>query len=420
MTRPLLTLCMIVKDEAHTIARTLRSAKPYVDRWCILDTGSTDATPDIVLGEMSDTPGTLIRGGFIDFATTRNRLLSLAAESSEPGTFLLLLDADDVLEGGEALRAFLEEPHCECEGFTCADDCPYPQWATRVRSQEAFHLTMRQGSCVWPSARVVRADAVERPRPTECTDVRNPDGGCPKCLWEPGWRYVGAVHEVLCHPDRPAPSITIPGVTIRHEPPAASVEKSRARWERDLALLWKDIDADPENARAWYYLGLTFMRLGRTNEAITAFGIRLKMSGYWQERYDSAYERARLCRQKGGELTLDFISGMLDAHAIDPRRAEPLVALAEHYLTRKPPGFGPAFTCALRAFDLAKRAPEDALFLHADVYEWRAASVLAWAAWYLGEYEIGEHAARLALQHGPAELREHHEKNLRFYEERRR
>ena len=49
-----LTLSMIVKDEAATIARTLRSVKPFIDRWIILDTGSTDSTSDVVREELPE------------------------------------------------------------------------------------------------------------------------------------------------------------------------------------------------------------------------------------------------------------------------------------------------------------------------------------------------------------------------------
>lgn len=393
--KPLLTLCMMVKNEAHTIARTLQSALPFVDRWCILDTGSTDGTPEVILRETGATfendgaRGFLDSAPFVDFATSRNVLLGKAhALGSE---FLLLLDADDILEGGKALRAWLTTEYhrvnSECD---CSIKPPHcRRWDP---DREAFHVRTRQGSCVWPSARVVRADA--------------------------GWRYVGAVHEVLCHPERPAPSITIPGVTIRHEPGPVSAERSRARWERDLDLLRRDVEADPKNARAVYYRALTLLRLGQHAHAFAAFTHRLTIGGFWQERYDSAYERARISGESGNDP--NFITGMLDAHAIDPRRAEPLVELARHYLTRDPSGFGPAFTFARRAFDLAQHPPEDALFLHADVYEWRAASVLAWAAWYVGEYEIGEHAARIALERGPEELREHHARSLRWYTSRPR
>jgi hypothetical protein len=45
--RGLLGLVMIVKNEAHGIRETLESFKPFIDRWTILDTGSTDGTQRI-------------------------------------------------------------------------------------------------------------------------------------------------------------------------------------------------------------------------------------------------------------------------------------------------------------------------------------------------------------------------------------
>ena len=48
MNRPSICLNMIVKNEAHVIARCLASARPLVDAWCIVDTGSSDGTQDKV------------------------------------------------------------------------------------------------------------------------------------------------------------------------------------------------------------------------------------------------------------------------------------------------------------------------------------------------------------------------------------
>jgi O-antigen biosynthesis protein len=38
---------MIVRDNASTIRACLESIKPWVDEMIVVDTGSTDATPDI-------------------------------------------------------------------------------------------------------------------------------------------------------------------------------------------------------------------------------------------------------------------------------------------------------------------------------------------------------------------------------------
>lgn len=43
----LLSLCMIVKNESQNLPRCLASVKPYVDEMIVVDTGSTDNTPEI-------------------------------------------------------------------------------------------------------------------------------------------------------------------------------------------------------------------------------------------------------------------------------------------------------------------------------------------------------------------------------------
>ena len=156
---------MIVKDEARGIERTLASVKPHVDAWCILDTGSTDGTPEIVRRSMHGVPGALHTEPFVDFATSRNRGLELCGTSTE---YILWLDADDILEGGAALRSTLS--------------------AERDRhgpDREAYYIQVHTPGAVFDSARVVRAAA--------------------------GWRFVGVVHEVLVHPERPPPTERIGG-----------------------------------------------------------------------------------------------------------------------------------------------------------------------------------------------------------------
>ncbi|OUM94252.1 MAG: hypothetical protein BAA04_02325 [Firmicutes bacterium ZCTH02-B6] len=48
MSVPSLTLCMIVRNEAESVADALESAAPYVDDMVIVDTGSSDETPAVV------------------------------------------------------------------------------------------------------------------------------------------------------------------------------------------------------------------------------------------------------------------------------------------------------------------------------------------------------------------------------------
>ncbi len=89
LNKPILSLCMIVKNEKENLPRCLASAKPYVDEMIVVDTGSQDGTPEIALSygakvshfEWCD-----------DFSAARNYSISLAS-----GDWILLLDADEEL-----------------------------------------------------------------------------------------------------------------------------------------------------------------------------------------------------------------------------------------------------------------------------------------------------------------------------------
>jgi tetratricopeptide (TPR) repeat protein len=83
------TLCMIVKNEQGHLARCLRSVKPLVDEMIVVDTGSSDRTPDIakIFGaKVFDFPWKN------HFSKARNFSLSKAA-----GDWILVLDADEAI-----------------------------------------------------------------------------------------------------------------------------------------------------------------------------------------------------------------------------------------------------------------------------------------------------------------------------------
>ena len=46
--QPLISLVMIVKNEAAILRETLERVRPIVDEWVIVDTGSTDGTQAII------------------------------------------------------------------------------------------------------------------------------------------------------------------------------------------------------------------------------------------------------------------------------------------------------------------------------------------------------------------------------------
>ena len=100
----MLSLSMIVRDEAAQIEDCLRSVQGFVDEMVVVDTGSTDNTVALAQAmgarvERIDWPG--------DFAPARNQALQWVS-----GDWVLVLDADERLrpEAMAPLRALMAQP----------------------------------------------------------------------------------------------------------------------------------------------------------------------------------------------------------------------------------------------------------------------------------------------------------------------
>src|SRR6187399_76861 len=76
--RPSVCLTMIVKDETAVIERCLRSVRPFIDCWSIVDTGSTDGTQRLLASALAELPGKLHERPWKDFGHNRTEALELA------------------------------------------------------------------------------------------------------------------------------------------------------------------------------------------------------------------------------------------------------------------------------------------------------------------------------------------------------
>lgn len=146
-----LSVCLIAKDEAETIARVLRSAAPFADELIVVDTGSADETAALAAAN-----GAIVEkfAWIDDFSAARNFAFSLAHSD-----YLMWLDADDVVPESSAAAISA----AKARDFDGTDTLMLP-----------YHLAFSADSR--PTAATVRERIVRR---------------CEQAKW------VGAVHEVI-------------------------------------------------------------------------------------------------------------------------------------------------------------------------------------------------------------------------------
>src|SRR4051812_23995367 len=109
--QPRIALAMITRDSMGVIDRCLDSVEGHVDEVCVYDTGSEDGTVEHLEGR-----GVTVRRGEWrdDFAWARERSFELVSPET---AWVLWLDDDDVLVGGEHLRKLVASAEPAHDGF---------------------------------------------------------------------------------------------------------------------------------------------------------------------------------------------------------------------------------------------------------------------------------------------------------------
>ncbi len=377
MPQPLLCLVMIVKNEARGIVQTLRSVRDHIDRWCILDTGSTDGTQDLIREAFDWTPGKLpgdlYEGPFVDFATTRNEALSLAdrnATGARP-VWRLMLSGDAVVEHAECLPGLVRA--ADAEGSVAA------------------RLCVRTGGLTYFKTKLTKAGA-----------------GC---------SFGGVTHEAMNVPDGLTTydglDAQAQGLAVRYDEPAS--EDRTARWTLDTELLEGELRGlSPEErrtrTRTVFYLAQSYECLGNNARAAELYAERVTMGGYADEAFLAQLRIAR-CQWRMGGREQGVVQAYRAAHALDPERAEPTFELAQFYKAHG--AWFSAHDEAQKA--VAIRTPTTAkLFLHHEVYEWRARDLAAITAFRCGLFAESASLcqALLASAHLPDAERERVTMNL--------
>jgi len=349
--KPLLAVVIMVKNEEQVMLPTLQTyLDAGVDHFLILDTGSTDNTVAVTKQIFIDygvQHGYVEEQPFIDFSTSRNHAIALAEEKFPDVTFFLMIDAEWYLQN---MNDFME---------FCRDHVDDPE--------TVFLIKLRAGGSQNDTARLFRPHR--------------------------GIQFVGAVHECLNR----VGFVQLPqDIHFVWSPTRTGTEKTQARWYRDRDVLLKEYQKNPNDPRTTFYLAQTYACLGDWDNAASWYFIRCQQPGWDQENYMAHYKLANAYEQlQNWPKALWFY---LKAYSMRPKRAEPLVRIAQHYLAEQ--DFASAFLFANQAVRIPELETES-LFFDKIMYEYMRYDVLGIAAWYVGEYEIGEEAVRKAMEYWP-------------------
>ncbi len=354
------SLCMIVKDEGETLPRCLLSARDFVDEIVVVDTGSSDKTPDLasIFGaRVFPVPWTN------DFSAARNA--SLAKATCD---WVLVLDADEALSLRDlpAFRALLEShPGKDC--------------AFRVRTRNYSH-----------GANAVGFVANRGESPEEAGLGWFPSDKVRLFPNDPRIRFHFPVHELV------EPSLEAAGIPIRDCPlrvhhygtlheertarktqtyrlleegklvggknrPAAlreaAIQEARLGRHREAICLWRRfVRLKPRSAEAWLNLSGCYWNTADYDEAASCALRALRIDPRLKEaHFNLAYARLlqgegnrafqilkRLVAAEPDYAPARFLLGVAAAGLGDEERA----AEAFSFLAKSP--YGPALGEALR------------------------------------------------------------------------
>ena len=346
-----ITLCMIVKNETHIIKECLESMLPYIDRYDITDTGSTDGTPELIKeffdehgveGEvyLSDWKGFGDHGG-----KTGSRTESLR-NCDGKADYAWVIDADDFIAGN----------------FEFPENMTHDSYSLRI-GREDF---------VWWRTQIFK------------TGIK--------------WKYVGVLHEYAeCETKNPPETDRIFGdyhISARTEGARNVGITTQEKYTRDAEDLVKAIADEPENSRYYFYLAQSYFDSQQYEKSLESYLKRADMGGWEEETFYSLYRAAMikaLLDYPWPEIQQQF----LDAYDFRPNRAEPLYQIARIYrqVHNKP---RLAYTFAKMALEIPY-PKDDILFISNDVYKWQLLDEVGASAYYAGKPHVGYHACKRLL-----------------------
>ncbi len=340
-------LNMIVKNETAVLGRLFASLKHVIDYYVIVDTGSTDGTPDFIKSEMAryGIEGKVYEHEWVNFGFNRNQALQYVYEIGYQG-WVLFIDADEEL------------------------GCSNPHFYQHMQLGISYQLEKHNQNL--------------RYRLPNLVDVS-----------QTKWQWSGVVHEYLEHLGGPyllEPFSELWIIVHLEQGARSQGVTSEQKFLRDAALLEAECQRQPNDARSRFYLAQSYHHADHFDRAHHHYQLRAKMPGWIEETFVAQLRvgHVAIMMNKPDE---EIVQAFLTAYKMRPSRAEPLHDLAAWYRQKE------AF---LEAHQYAKQAaqlpyPADTLFVDKDIYDWRILDELAVAAYWVGRYGESKAASETIL-----------------------
>jgi GR25 family glycosyltransferase involved in LPS biosynthesis len=252
----LIHLCIMVKNGGDEFEQMLIDNYDNIDRWTILDTGSTDGTINsinkILVGKKK---GKLYKEPFLNFRDSRNRCLDLAGTECKYNLML-----DDTYITDNKLKIFLNEVRGD-------------------QNADSFSIFVKSDDVEYLSNRVTKVSK--------------------------NLRYIYTMHEIIQDKDNMNVGVPLDACHIFDRSTPFMKNRTDERKDYDLKCLFEMINDYPDEPRHIFYIAQSYKMMKEYKLAAEYYFKRAFhiVDGFDQEKMDALFEYTRISQF---ELKMDW------------------------------------------------------------------------------------------------------------------